>query len=64
MAKGEAPDFIVKLPVNGVWHKIGAAWRNDSDSINVVIDIGAPLIFAPKTKLVLVPPKSDADEAA
>ncbi len=29
MAKGQKPDYVVKLPVNGVWHKLGAAWNND-----------------------------------
>ena len=31
MAKGDAPDYIVKLPVNGVWHRLGAAWKSKKD---------------------------------
>ena len=57
MAKGQKPDYVVKLPVNGVWHKLGAAWNNDGDTINIVLDVGAALTFPPETKLVLVPPK-------
>jgi len=59
MAKGQKPDYAVKLPVNGVWHKLGAAWNNDSGTINIVLDVGAALTFPPATKLVLVPPKDE-----
>jgi len=59
MAKGQKPDYAVKLPVNGVWHKLRAAWNNDSGTINIVLDVGAALTFPPATKLVLVPPKDE-----
>jgi hypothetical protein len=59
MAKGQKPDYIVKLPVKGVWHRLGAAWNNEGGMINVVLDVGAALTFPPDTKLVLVPPKDD-----
>ena len=39
MAKGQKPDYVVKLPVNGVWHKLGAAWNNDGGTINIVLDV-------------------------
>ena len=53
MAKGQKPDYVVKLPVNGAWHKLGAAWNNDGGTINIVLDVGAALTFPPATKLVL-----------
>jgi hypothetical protein len=59
MAKGDAPDYIVKLPVNGVWHRLGAAWKSKKDgkdSITLVLDCGAALTFQPGTKLVLTEP--------
>jgi len=59
MAKGDSPDYIVKLPVNGVWHRLGAAWKSkkgDKDSITLVLDVGAALTFQPGTKLVLTEP--------
>jgi hypothetical protein len=59
MAKGHKPDYGVKLPVNGVWHKLGAAWNNDGGTINIVLDVGAALTFPPATKLVLVPSKEE-----
>ena len=62
MAKGKQPDYLVKLPVSGVWHKLGAAWNNDGPTINVVLDVGAPITLQPGTKLVLVPPKEEERE--
>ena len=59
MAKGQKPEYIVKLPGNGVWHKLGAAWNNEGGTINIVLDVGAALTFPPATKLVLVPPKDE-----
>jgi hypothetical protein len=59
MARGQKPDYLVKLPVNGVWHKLGAAWNNDGGTINVVLDVGATMSLPAGTKLVLVPPKDD-----
>lgn len=59
MAKGQKPDYVVKLPVNGVWHKLGAAWNNGGGTINIVLDVGAALTLPPATKLVLVPPKDE-----
>jgi hypothetical protein len=59
MAKGDAPDYIVKLPVNGVWHRLGAAWKskkNGKDSITVVLDVCCAVTFQPGTKLVLTEP--------
>jgi hypothetical protein len=59
MAKGDNPDYIVKLPVEGVWHRLGAAWKSrkeGKDSITVVLDVGAALTFQPGTKLVLTEP--------
>jgi hypothetical protein len=57
--KRSKPDYVVKLPVNGVWHKLGAAWNNDGGTINVVLDVGAALTLPPATKLVLVPSKDE-----
>jgi hypothetical protein len=54
--RGNKPDWIVKLPVNGVWHKLGAGWNNDGGTINVVLDVGAAMTLQPGTKLVLVAP--------
>lgn len=59
MARGQKPDYIVKLPVNRVWHRLGAAWNNEGGTINVVLDVGAALTFPPATKLVLLPPKDE-----
>jgi hypothetical protein len=57
MAKGDKPDYDVKLPVEGVWHRLGAAWNNEGkDSITLVLDVGAALTFQPGTKLVLTKP--------
>ena len=49
----------VKLPVDGVWHRLGAAWRSrkeGKDSITVVLDVGCPITLAPGTKLALTEP--------
>ena len=62
MAKGQKPDFIAKFPVNGVWHRLGAAWNNEGGTVNVVLDVGVALTFQPAAKLVLVPPKEDDEE--
>ncbi len=62
MAKGQKPDYNVKFPVNGVWHKLGAAWINDGGTINAVLDVGVTITLQPGAKLVLVPPTSDANE--
>ena len=64
MASGQKPDYLVKLPVAGVWHRLGAAWKNTSEreSINVVIDVGCPITLQPGTKLVLMAPKEDERE--
>ena len=59
MAGGDKPDYEVKLPVEGVWHRLGAAWktkREGKDTVTLVIDVGAPITFQPGTKLVLVEP--------
>jgi hypothetical protein len=48
--------------VNGVWHKLGAAWKNDGGTINVVLDVGVPITIQPGNKLVLVPPKEGEAE--
>jgi len=48
--------------VNGVWHKLGAAWINDGGTINVVLDVGVPITIQPGNKLVLVPPKEGEAE--
>jgi hypothetical protein len=56
------PDYRVTFPVNGVWHKLGAAWKNDGGTINVVLDVGVPITIHPGNKLVLVPPKEDEAE--
>ena len=59
MASGDKPDYIVKLPVEGVWHRLGAAWKSKKegkDSITLVLDVGAPITLAPGTKLVLTEP--------
>jgi hypothetical protein len=55
--KHRKPDYRVTFPVNGVWHKLGAAGRNDGGTINVVLDVGVPITIQPGNKLVLVPPK-------
>ena len=52
--KGQKPDWICKLPVNNVWHRLGAAWQTENGGANIVIDIGIPIIIQPGTKLVLV----------
>jgi hypothetical protein len=57
--QGQKPDFIVKFPVNGVWHKLGAAWVNEGGTINMVLDIGMAIVVQPGAKLVLVPPKQE-----
>ena len=62
MATGDKPDYLVKLPVGGVWHKLGAAWkskREDNTSITMVLDVGAPITLAPGTKLVLTEPTQE-----
>jgi hypothetical protein len=59
MASGDKPDYNVKLPVEGVWHRLGAAWKSKKegkDSITVILDVGAPITLAPGTKLVLTEP--------
>ena len=39
MAKGQKPDYNMKLPVEGVWHKLGAAWKSkEGDTINIDVD--------------------------
>jgi hypothetical protein len=41
MAKGQKPDYKVKLPVEGVWHRLGAAWKSkEGDTIDLVLDVG------------------------
>ena len=65
MAKGNSPDYNVKLPVEGVWHKLGAAWKSKKDgkdTITLVLDVGAALTFLPGTKLVLTEPFEPAQE--
>jgi hypothetical protein len=64
MASGRKPDYLVKFPVNGVWHKLGAAWNNEGGTINVVMDVGVAMTLEPGAKLVLVPPKDEEDRAA
>lgn len=64
MAERKKPDYIVKYPVNGVWHKLGAAWVNDGGTINLVMDVGVAFTLQPGAKLVLVPPKEDEVRAA
>ena len=61
MAKNQKPDFVVKFPVDGVWHKLGAAWKNDGGTINVVLDVGVAMTLQPGARLVLVPPKEEAE---
>jgi hypothetical protein len=56
------PDYRVTFPVNGVWHRLGAAWKNDGGTINVVLDVGVPITIHPGNKLVLVPPKDGEAE--
>jgi hypothetical protein len=59
MAKGDSPHYIVKLPVNGVWHRLRAAWKSkkdDKDSITLVVDVGAALTFQPGPAVVLTEP--------
>ena len=59
MASGDKPDYNVKLPIDGVWHRLGAAWkskREGNNAITIVLDVGAPITFAPGTKLVLTEP--------
>jgi hypothetical protein len=59
MAKGDSPDYVVKLPVEGVWHRLGAAWKSKKagrESITLVLDVGAAITLQPGTKLVLVEP--------
>lgn len=59
MARGDKPDYDVKLPVDGTWHKLGAAWKSRKDgneTITLVVDVGAPITLAPGTKLVLTEP--------
>ena len=57
MAAGQKPDYIVKFPAGNVWHRLGAAWQNDSGTINVVLDVGVAVTLQPGAKLVLVPPR-------
>lgn len=56
MPKGQKPDYVVKLPVKGVWHKLGAAWNGENGTMSLVLDVGVPITLGPGTKLVLVPP--------
>ena len=56
------PDYRVTFPVKGVWHKLGAAWKNDGGTINVIVDVGVPITLSPGDKLVLVPPKEGETE--
>lgn len=53
--KGDKPAWIVKVPAENAWHKIGAAWQTESGGANIVLDVGVPIILNPGTKLVLVP---------
>ena len=59
MSKGQKPDYIVKLPVGDIWHRLGAAWNTQSGGVSIVLDVGTPIVLQPGTKLVLVPPKPE-----
>ena len=60
--KRRQPDYRVTFPVRGVWHKLGAARKNDGGTINVVLDVGVPITISPGDKIVLVPPKEGETE--
>jgi hypothetical protein len=61
-SKHRRPAYRVTFPVNGVWHRLGAAWINDGGTINVVLDVGVLITIQPGNKLVLVPPKEGEAE--
>jgi hypothetical protein len=57
---GRRPDYIVKLPADNFWHRLGVAWKNEGGTINIVLDAGVPITIPPGTKLVLtLPERSD-----
>jgi hypothetical protein len=56
---GRKPDYrLMFVEDNGkgkkVWHRVGAAWKNDNGSIGVEVNAGLPVVFQSHTKLVLV----------
>jgi len=61
MAKNQKPDYRVTFPVEGVWHRLGAAWNNPGGTINVVLDVGVAMTLQPGAKLVLVPQKEEGE---
>jgi hypothetical protein len=58
---GKKPDYIVRFPVEKVWHKLGVAWKGNGDTINVILDVGIPMVLQPGARLVLVPANREAN---
>lgn len=61
MAKGNAPDFNVRVKVGEYWHQAGAAWNVKDGGISIRLNM-LPVSNEWDGSLLLLPPK--ADEAA
>jgi len=58
MSQGKRPDWIIKLPTEKFWHRLGVGFDNEK-TISLVLDAGVPITINPGTKFVLVRPETN-----